>query len=251
MSGGKETQGKQIIKRRSPRRLLKGLLFFIICSAVLGVLVYSPIFVLRDVQVTGSRYLSKEEITKIAGVYYGEPLFQLETDEVTRRLMQDLRIEEATVRRRLPTTLDITMRERMPVATLACEYGYLDIDRRGKVIDSYRTLKNMPIPMVTGLEVRDLYIGDDVQDGMVKDILYYLQQLDEASLNQISEVAITGSNYIVAYTTKSVPIRLGALERLEEKAKLTEDFLRDLSLNPHPVEYVDFNYTTPFIKLQK
>ena len=139
----------------------------------------------------------------------------------------------------------------MPVATLACEYGYLDIDRQGKVIDSYRTLKNMPIPMVTGVQVRDLYIGDDIQDGMVKDILYFLQQLDEASLNQISEVAITGPNYIVAYTTKSIPIRLGTLERLEEKARLTEDFLRDLSSNPHVVEYVDFNYTTPFIKLQK
>ena len=193
----------------------------------------------------------KEEITKIAGIYYGEPLFQLETDEVTKRLMQDLRIEEATVRRNLPSTLDITVKERMPVATLACEYGYLDIDRQGKVIDSYRTLKNMPIPMVTGLQVRDLYIGDDIQDKMIKDILYFLQQMDEASLNQISEVAITRPNYIVAYTTKSIPIRLGSLERLEEKARLTEDFLRDLDSNPHTVEYVDFNYTRPFIKLQK
>ena len=250
MSSEKELQKKQIIKRRSPRRLLKGLLFFIICSAVIGVLVYSPIFVLRDVQVMGSRYLPKEEITKIAGVYLGEPLFQLETDEVTKRLTQDLRIEEVTVRRRLPSTLDISVKERMPVATVACEYGYLDIDRQGKVIDSYRTLKNMPIPMVTGVQVRDLYIGDDVKDETVKSILYYLQQLDEASLNQISEVAITGQDYLVAYTTKSVPIRLGTLDRLDEKARLTEDFLRDLSMNPHAVEYVDFNYTSPFIKLE-
>ena len=62
---------------------------------------------------------------------------------------------------------------------------------------------------------------------------------------------MTGEDYVVAYTntSKAVQIRLGKLERLEEKARLTEDFLQDLELNPHRVEYVDFNYTAPFIKL--
>lgn len=240
---------KRIIKRRSPRRILKGFLFIVICTAIVGILVYSPIFVLRHVQVDGAVYLKKEELVRISGIYMGEPLFQLETDQVTKRLLQDLRIEEALVRRQLPSTLEITIKERMPVATVACEYGYLDIDRQGKVIDSYRTLKNMPIPMITGVQVRDLYIGDDVKDEMVKKILSFLQQLDDASLNQLSEIAITGPDYLVAYTTNSVQIRLGKLERMEEKARLTQDFLKDLAANPYQVEYVDFNYTTPFIKL--
>ena len=242
---------KRIIKRRSPRRILKGFLFIVICTAIVGILVYSPIFVLRHVQVDGAVYLKKEELVRISGIYMGEPLFQLETDQVTKRLLQDLRIEEALVRRQLPSTLEITIKERMPVATVACEYGYLDIDRQGKVIDSYRTLKNMPIPMITGVQVRDLYIGDDVKDEMVKKILSFLQQLDDASLNQLSEIAITGPDYLVAYTTNSVQIRLGKLERMEEKARLTQDFLKDLATNPYQVEYVDFNYTTPFIKLIK
>ena len=242
---------KRIIKRRSPRRILKGFLFIVICTAIVGILVYSPIFVLRHVQVDGAVYLKKEELVRISGIYMGEPLFQLETDQVTKRLLQDLRIEEALVRRQLPSTLEITIKERMPVATVACEYGYLDIDRQGKVIDSYRTLKNMPIPMITGVQVRDLYIGDDVEDEMVKKILSFLQQLDDVSLNQLSEIAITGPDYLVAYTTNSVQIRLGKLERMEEKARLTQDFLKDLATNPYQVEYVDFNYTTPFIKLMK
>jgi len=251
VSDASNSRKKQITVHRSPRRLLKGLLFFIVCSSIVGIVVYSPLFVLREIHVNGSRYLSREDVLKIAGIYQGEPLFKLETDEVTKRLLQDLRIEEAAVRRHLPSTLDITLKERLPVATVACEYGYLDIDRQGKVIDSYRTLKNMPIPMVTGIYVRDLYIGDDVKDETVKGILRFLQQLDEASLNQISEVAIVAPDYLVAYTTKSIPIRLGSMDRMEEKAKLTEEFLKDLSSTPHTVEYVDFNYTTPFIKFVK
>ena len=103
------------------------------------------------------------------------------------------------------------------MATVNCNYGYLDLDRNGVVLDSYKSLKTMQIPMITGAAVHDLYIGDEV-------VMY-------------------------SATERPVQIRLGKLERLDEKARLTEDFLKDLATNPHPVEYVDFNYTTPFIKL--
>lgn len=237
--------------RRSTKRLTRGMIFLLVTALIIAVIVYIPFFTLREVKLVGATYLTKDDITKIANIYYGEPLFELETDEVTKRLLSDLRIEEVTVKRELPFTLEVEIKERRPVATVVCDYGYLDLDRQGKVIDSYKTLKLMQIPMITGALVRDLYIGDDVTDDMVKKILFFLQQLNEASLNKLSEIAIVGPEYVVAYTNtaKAVQIRLGKLERLEEKAHLTEDFLQDLELNPHKVEYVDFNYTAPFIKL--
>ena len=118
-------------------------------------------------------------------------------------------------------------------------------------MDSYKSLKMMKIPMINGVRVRDLYIGDKVDDELIKKILDFLQRLDEETLNGISEVAFVEEDYVVMYTAteRAVQIRIGKLERLDEKARLTEDFLRDLETNPHPVEYVDFNYTAPFIKL--
>ena len=238
--------------KRSKRRLLKGIFLLGLTALIIGVLVYVPLFTLREVKLVGATYLTKEDIIKVGNIYFGEPLFQLETDDIVRRLMQDLRIEEVKVKRELPNTLEVEIKERKPVATISCDYGYLDLDRQGKVIDSYKNLKAMPIPMITGAMVKDLYIGDDVTDEMVQKILFFLQQMTETSLNKISEIAIIGPDYVVAYTNtakKAVQIRIGKLERLEENARLTEDFLQDLELNPHPVEYVDFNYTAPFIKL--
>ena len=239
-------------KKRSTRRLLKGMLLLAFTALIIVVLVYVPFFTLKDIKLVGAAYLTKDDIIKIGNIYLGEPLFQLETDEVAKRLIQDLRIEDVKVKRELPSTLEIEIKERKPLATIICDYGYLDLDRQGKVIDSYKDLKVMPIPMITGAIMKDLYIGDDVTDQMVIKILYYLQQMSEESLNKLSEVAVIGPEYVVAYTNtskKAVQIRIGKLERLEEKAKLTEDFLQDLENNPHVVEYVDFNYTAPFIKL--
>ena len=237
--------------RRRFGRVFKGLVFLIVSATVLGFFVYVPFFTLSEIKLVGAKYLTEEDIIKIGNIYMGEQLFRLETDVVQSRLAKDLRIEEATVRRRLPHTLEVTIKERRPLATVLCDYGYLDLDRNGVVIDSYKSLKTMQIPMITGAQARDLYIGDTVENEQVKKILDFLQRLDEETLNRLSEIAIVEADYIVMYsaTARPVQIRIGRLERLDEKAHLTEDFLRDLETNPHKIEYVDFNYTTPFIKL--
>ena len=238
---------------RSGRRVFKGIIFLLVSGLILGFVVYVPLFTLQEIKIVGATYITAEDILKIGNIYVGEPLFQLETDSVANRLSQDLRIEEVSVRRSLPSTLEVTIKERRPIATIVCDYGYLDMDKNGKIIDSYKNLKTMQIPMITGASVHDLYIGDDVEDALVKKILGFLQKIDSESLNKISEVAIISENYIVAYTNteRSVQIRIGKHERLEEKAKLTEDFLKDLDNNPNPIEYVDFNYTAPFIKFAR
>ena len=238
-------------RRRNFGRLFRGIIFLVVSATVLSFFVYVPIFTLSEIKLDGAKYLTEEDILRIGNIYMGEPLFQLETDVVQSRLSKDLRIEEVSVRRRLPHTLEIKIKERRPIATITCDYGYLDLDRNGTIIDSYKTIKTMQIPMITGATVRDLYIGDTIDDELVKKILDFLQRFNEDTLNLLSEIAIVEQDYIVMYTAteRAVQIRIGKLERLDEKARLTEDFLRDLATNPHPVEYIDFNYTAPFIKL--
>ena len=241
----------KIRRRRNFGRLFRGLTFLVVSAAVLAFFVYVPFFTLNEIKLDGAKYLTQEDILRIGNIYMGEPLFKLKTDVVQSRLSKDLRIEEVSVRRRLPHTLEIKIKERRPLATIICDYGYLDLDHNGTVLDSYKTIKTMQIPMITGASVRDLYIGDEVDDEIIKKILDFLQRLNEETLNLLSEIAIVDQDYIVMYTAtdRAVQIRIGKLERLDEKARLTEDFLRDLATNPHPVEYVDFNYTAPFIKL--
>lgn len=238
-------------RRRNVGRLLRGIIFLVVSAAVLSFFVYMPFFTLSEIKLDGAKYLTEEDILRVGDIYMGEQLFRLETDVVKSRLSKDLRIEEVSVRRKLPHTLEIKIKERRPLATIACDYGYLDLDTNGIVIDSYKTIKTMQIPMITGATVHDLYIGDEIDNDLVKQILDFLRRLNEETLNRLSEIAIVEEDYIVMYsaTDRPVQIRIGKLERLDEKARLTEDFLRDLETNPHPVEYVDFNYTAPFIKL--
>ena len=233
----------------SSRRILKGAFYLLGTAAVIAVLIYSPLFTFQQLIVRGNVRLNEAELCEIARIHYGERLFEVKTDDITTNLLHDLRIESAIVRRQLPNKIEMEIVERVPVATVACDYGYLDFDRQGKVIASYRTLKGADIPIITGVRLRDLYIGDDNNNAQITYVIAFLAKIDPTDIGQISEVNITVPSAVVAYTKSALPIRLGQLEHISEKAGLTQDFLQDQKTTRHTVEYVDFSYDAPFIKL--
>ena len=233
----------------SSRRILRGAFYLLCASGIIAVLVYSPLFTFQQLVVHGNVHLDENELCEIARIHYGQRLFELKTDEMTTNLLRDLRIESAVVRRQLPHKIEMDIVERIPVATVACDYGYLDFDRQGKVIASYRSLKGADIPIITGVRLRDLYIGDDNNDPQVAQAISFLARIDPADIGEISEVSLRNPDAVVAYTKTALPIRLGQLTGIPDKAALTQDFLRDQKTTRHTVEYVDFSYDAPFIKL--
>lgn len=233
----------------SSRRILRGAFYLLCASGIIAVLVYSPLFTFQQLVVHGNVHLDENELCEIARIHYGQRLFELKTDEMTTNLLRDLRIESAVVRRQLPHKIEMDIVERIPVATVACDYGYLDFDRQGKVIASYRSLKGADIPIITGVKLRDLYIGDDNNDPQVAQAISFLARIDPADIGEISEVSLRNPDAVVAYTKTALPIRLGQLTGIPDKAALTQDFLRDQKTTRHIVEYVDFSYDAPFIKL--
>ena len=62
-------------KHRSGRRLFKGLLFLAACGLVMAIVVYTPIFTLQRVEVSGISYLTREQVLEIGRIHTGEPLF--------------------------------------------------------------------------------------------------------------------------------------------------------------------------------
>ena len=80
--------------------------------------------------------------------------------------------------------------------------------------------------------------------------LWLRQQIPLEALNQLSEINAANPESIVIYTAKAVQIRLGNLEDLERKARLIDDFLQDQRTSPYTVEYVDFSYEVPVIRLK-
>ena len=232
------------------RRIRPGVLVLIVTAVVLLIFIYSPILTLREIRTSGLQFLTNDDIVRICNTPYGTPLFSLETDDISKRLLSDLRIEDAVVRRSLPSYLDITITERLPVATIATDNYYLAIDKKGVVIDAYNTPKYSQIPNIRGMNLKNVFIGDEMTDESAKRILAFLEALDPKYLKEFKELEYR-NNTIIGETVTGIVIRLGDLSNIESKARMTENFLEDIKQSPISAEYVDFKYDAPFMKMKE
>jgi cell division protein FtsQ len=108
--------------KRLGRRTVRGLkvlMWSALVSVVLvglGLLLYfTPIMAARNVVVVGLGAVTQEEVTAAAAVAPGTPLLQVDTDAVAERVAAIRRVASARVQRQYPSTLRVTVIERLPV----------------------------------------------------------------------------------------------------------------------------------------
>lgn len=98
----------------------------------LGLLLYfTPIMSARSIAVTGLGAVTQEEVVAAAEVAPGTPLLQVNTDTVAERVAGIRRIASVRVQRQYPSTLRITVVERVPVVVRDYPDGVHLFDRDG------------------------------------------------------------------------------------------------------------------------
>lgn len=242
--------GRTRIEQRLPPKLFSGLLLLFIFVLITFLLIHSSLFAIGSVVVEGNKYMSIEDVYRVADIPERLNIFRLDTAEIENRLKQDLRISEVEVTRRYPSTIVISIKERQPLAYITGGYGFFELDKQGIIIAVYKNLKEIHVPLITGVKKDNGYIGDKVNDAAILQALTYLTFLDEETLNQLSEVNIQSPEQMIAYTVNAVHIRLGNQDRLEEKAKLTNRILKEVH-NVKAIEYIDLTYASPFIRFRQ
>jgi cell division protein FtsQ len=79
---------------------------------------HSPLFTITHIQVEGSKRLTNEHLRDVADIPGGMTLLRVDADGVIARLRGDVWVENATVERRFPSTLLVTVQEREPAAVV-------------------------------------------------------------------------------------------------------------------------------------
>jgi len=122
----------------SARGLIRGLKA-LMWSALISVLVvgaglllyFTPIMSARVMAITGLVTLTQDEVQQAAAVPTDTPLLQIDTDAVADRVATIRRVASARVQREYPSTLRITIVERIPVVVKDYPDGSHLFDRDG------------------------------------------------------------------------------------------------------------------------
>ncbi|MEZ0363310.1 cell division protein FtsQ/DivIB [Mycobacterium sp. pUA109] len=121
-----------------PRGAIRGLklavatVLAVLVAVGLGLILYfTPVMSARDIAVSGAEVVTREDVLDAAQVQLGTPLLQIDTDQVANRVATIRRVASARVQRDYPSTLQITIVERIPLVVKDFADGPHLFDRDG------------------------------------------------------------------------------------------------------------------------
>ncbi len=215
-------------KKRRKKRL--GLWILIIAAVIvlLVLFVRSSYFNIDEIQVRGNSYYTDEQIISMSGAQTGVNTFSAGLGNMEKLLCDDSYIASATIKRKLPDVIEITVRERTETAAVYYEKNYYVVDGSGYILKV--TAERPDVTRVTGLTVRNGEEGEALEVKESRMLTSTLDMLAEAMKGTVSFKKIKVSSTVLrAYIYKHLIVRGTAADISEciESGKL-EAVLYDL-----------------------
>jgi cell division protein FtsQ len=198
---------------RGTVRGLKALMWSALISVIvvgLGLLLYfTPIMSARDIVVVGLGAVPQEEVISAVAVPPGTPLLQVNTDAVAERVAAIRRVASVRVQREYPSTLRVTVVERVPVVVKDYPDGPHLFDR-----DGVDFAVGPPPPGVPYLDTKNP--GPD--DAPTRAALQVMTSLRPEVAAQVARVDAPSVAGITLQLTDGRQVVWGTTDRTEEKA---------------------------------
>ena len=218
-----------------------GLAFITMVLCVL----FLPAFRVKTVNIEGNVVLTDEEILSMTGLSYGDhilsgvsgnifDLLSLNYGKTEQAIMEkNPYVESITISVKIPSTVNIEIKERQKIAYIKTADGYLAIDRDGIVLELSSDNSSEVRPVICGMEIDSAKLGEKLtiknMNAFKKAIIVMgaILNADNASVGgdycmfaNTSEVRILPSGYIFltiySQSGNMVQIKLNNLDSIDE-----------------------------------
>ena len=181
-------------------------------------------------------------------IRYPVNLLQINASQLEERLQHDLRVDSVKVTYVLPFTLQVNVTERRAAAVVATQFGFATLDAKGQVINVEAAIEDTSAPIISGIKLGNVLLGDQIDEPVIKGALTYLNSLSDEGRKQIAEINVGDANQLIAYTVDGLPLHLGDTTDMDKKGPLSENMLCDVKARGVAAQYLDVNVKAPFIK---
>jgi cell division protein FtsQ len=181
----------------------------------LGWLIFvSPVLGVRSVRVDGLSFLDEAQVREVAGVLDGTPLTRIDVDDVARRIGGLPAVASVDVTRDWPSTLRITVVERVPLGGIKRGNAFHLFDDKAVI---FRTAERLP----------DGVVQVECQaDNLVKGAVTVIQALTPQLRSELVRLSIDGPAGITLLLRKDRMVTWGDATQSELKAKVATALLR-------------------------
>ncbi len=204
-------------------------------------LAQSPLFHIRSIEVTGIGRITREEVLELAGITPGEHIYEVNLKKAANMIATNRWVEQVEIKRKLPATVVINVKERVPAAAITTGDGLYIVDSGGVLLARQKLLDGLSMLVISGIGAlpEDAYLGTQLDDPDLAAALAVIRQMDEQSAAVIAEINVADSQRIIAHTTYGVDFYLGDKSDFAAKFKLAMQILQN-ETNKGLLESVDY-----------
>ncbi|SNS24429.1 cell division protein FtsQ [Anaerovirgula multivorans] len=234
----KDIRKEKKIRRRRLKRILTAF-FLSIVFLLWGIyyLLQSDLLNLQMIEVHGNIELTEEEIIDGAKLYTKRNILQYNLLEIKENVEMQPFVKEAIIKRKLPKTMIITVREREKYAIIPYMGSFIYIDQDKVVLQVNDDYLSEDLILITGVEFQSFKLGDKA-DINNPEMLNTAMELIEASratsiVEMISEINIEKEDYIQLITFDGIEVLLAdtidpAYSMVALKEVLTSLYTREI-----------------------
>jgi len=228
----------------------------LLLMTVVGLTVFANVWKsnlkVRRVTLEGNRIIEANEFFQLAHVKQGSLIYDIDLPAIRKNLLSHCYVKEAIVERNLPSTVQLTVIERAPIAMVnRAEIIYLDDE--GVVLPHSISKALFDLPVLSGVQLKSsLPFGSVVDNSDVQEALAVLRtakRVNSEMYHLISEIRLRGRNDMVMFTAEGgVPIFLGDGDIADKLVRLEvfwNEEIRQRGLQY--LQYVDLRYSDQIV----
>ncbi len=228
---------ENLLRRRSAwkkkkRKQAYGFLLVILAAA--GLYLCCRMFLtISTIEITGQSRYTDDELILSSGLKIGDNLFDFDPEQVGQKILDGhIYLESVTVRRSLPTTVEIQVSPVLETGVVKGEAGFSIISTGGKVLQTGIAYPPSELPVITGIQLNvsraDNQELANIMDKRLEILSEINRALTENKLTGITAIDLSDTmNLSITYQDR-VKIGLGNKEKLQEKIGMSVKVLEEV-----------------------
>ncbi|MET3947736.1 cell division protein FtsQ [Arthrobacter sp. UYCu512] len=212
----------------------------VLTAGILAIAVYSPVLAVRTVTVEGTKLLTADQIRTALAPLEGKPLPQISDGDVTALLQPLVQVKSVSTQARPPSTLQVRVTERVPVALVKQGEVHQLVDEDGVKLSDTADPAAIPLPVIdggNGTLPKDLFQAiTGVLGALPADVLGRLSSASAKSVDAV-ELKLVDGQTIVWGNAGEKELKARVLEALLKAPADPKNPVRvyDVSAPRHPV----------------
>lgn len=234
-------------KRKVIFRITKWIMLIAIIIAAGVYALLSPIFNVKNINISGNSKISSDEIISLSGIELEKNMFEYRKEDIIEKIKENAYIDTVKMSRKIPDTIEITVTERKASFMIQFANAYAYISSQGYILEISNQRLDLPILIGFETQQENIQIGYRLCVEDLQKLEDALKIMEAATSNQLAEFITQidisdDENYILTLQEKKKIVYLGDTSNLgtkmlwilkinEEEGNTQGDIILNMNLN--------------------